>query len=70
MTKQHFVAIAAGFKNQVEALSQLPTNAGYTPAMREFGLNVIKDNVAMFCNVASDANPRFDRARFLAACGL
>jgi len=23
-----------------------------------------------FCAVALDANPRFDRARFLAACGL
>ena len=70
MTKRHFEAIASGFKNQIEALAHLPTNAGYTPTMREFALNVIKDSVAMFCNVAQDANPRFDRARFLAACGL
>lgn len=24
----------------------------------------------VFCSVASQFNPRFDRARFLAACGL
>lgn len=60
MTKQHFIAIAAEFKNALDT-AKLHSADQFEGA---------KLSVIAFCEVAERFNPRFDRARFLAACGL
>lgn len=59
MTKKHYVAIAAAIKSGEEARPVSATSAS------------TQEQIAMACAdyFASD-NPRFDRARFLKACGV
>lgn len=55
MTKMHFIALAARIRDGI--------TMGISLEEARFAAQVIID-------VASAANPRFDRARFLKACGL
>jgi hypothetical protein len=58
MTKKHFIKIAAEFKNN------------YLNAASDEARAAIKSTVEGFCSVAISSNPRFDKSRFLAACGV
>jgi len=58
MTKKHFEAMAAKFNGLIEAADSSECKAGITLA------------VYAFCDVAADANNRFDRERFCKASGL
>ena len=59
MTKKDFEAIAANYKRQL-------TN----PTVPSEARVALIANAYMFADVAGDANPRFDRDRFLAASGI
>lgn len=54
MTKKHFIAFANEIKNLV----------------RQGKFNEAEAAAAVVVNVGFDANPRFDKAVFLEACGL
>ena len=60
MTKKDFEAIARALKDQHDALAPL------TAAQERILLSTAKD----IAGVCAAQNPRFDRARFLAACGF
>lgn len=66
MIKKHFIAIAAGFKRQ---LLQATKEAETRPELLSSCL-AIRNCAAMFADVAASENPRFDRTRFLSACGF
>lgn len=63
MTKKHFIALAAEFRDQIELLK------GDTLAVT-IALNATKQAIQCVCRVAQRDNPRFDEGRFLKACGL
>jgi hypothetical protein len=69
MSKKHFIALAAGFKAQAEAIRGASHNC-LTPDRVELSLNVLRDSAQMVANVAAQHNPNFDYARFFEACGL
>lgn len=52
------------FKTQLELAKQTDARENRTTATDTVG-----EVVRHFCNVASNDNPRFDRHRFLQACG-
>ena len=54
MTRKDYVVIAEVIKNLDECIDS-------------YGLEVLADNMA---DALESDNPRFDRARFLAACGI
>lgn len=65
MTKRHFVALAAAFKAaRADVISKEP-DASHTDLLD--GISYAAEHVADAC--AND-NPQFNRARFLAACGV
>ena len=57
MTKKDYVLIAAALKSARDA-EYLIQSQGVDTAARHI------------CSVLADENPKFDRARFLAACGV
>ena len=58
MTKKHFIAIAKAIKSQRTA------DLDHLALVR---LDALSEDL---CDVFKDANANFDRARFLAACGV
>lgn len=66
MTKQHFIAIAAEFKDRLN-MARAKDAEHLTQDMCQ---RAVEGVIHGFCNVAETFNPRFDRKRFLAACGL
>lgn len=58
MSRRDFVAIAAEFRNLADEAD--------TPEKRE----MLVRTAERMCVVFSDLNGRFDRARFLTACGM
>lgn len=59
MTKKHFVAIAAAFKRQQQAITL--TNEEH---------RMLKAIALELCAAFKAVNPLFDKARFMAACGF
>lgn len=74
MTKKHFAAYAAALRSQYETAMRLKKDADSKQLFnaanlwdgQASGLIVAAET---FATVAAEQNPRFDRARFLAACG-
>lgn len=69
MSRKDFVAIAAAFKAagiQLDNKFRGCDDASALPLAK----SGLREAIDAFCGVAIDANPRFDRARFLAACGV
>ena len=62
MTKKHYIRVADAFAASVRQTPDNNDRTAHFTALRE-----IADRL---CAVFSMENPRFDRARFLAACGL
>jgi hypothetical protein len=75
VTKKHYTALAAAWKSQYDTAMRLKkdaTDKGLFNAANLWdgqasGIIVAAET---FCTVAVEQNPRFDRARFLAACGV
>jgi hypothetical protein len=65
MSKKHFIAIAATIRSQIDSESHLI--AGPRKTVR---LETIAESANRLADVFANENPRFDRARFLAACGI
>lgn len=65
MTKKHFVALAAEIKTRFNLDIDRPWSE-HPETIRMAAL----DAVQVVCNVAYNANPRFDERRFRAACGV
>lgn len=59
MSKKHFVAIAAAFRAELNAYAASPV-----------ACEGIEQTARRLCETFAAANPRFDRGRFLAACGV
>lgn len=66
MSRKDFVAIAAEFKKLVDSCPSLD----FASVEDRVRYNVIKESAEALCRHFINANPRFDRARFLAACGI
>lgn len=67
MSRKYFNAIAAKIKSQVEAIKAADEDSGPDNSS---SLEVVQDTVNDLCDVFADANPNFDRACFLTACGM
>lgn len=59
MSRKDYEAIAAALKDEALSLSHVDGASTCVPAI-----------AARLATVFADDNPRFDRARFLAACGI
>jgi len=59
MSKKHFVQIAKTVKYNLDVAGDNPDAA-----------QAVKDVAAGLANVCASFNPSFDRAQFLAACGV
>lgn len=59
MTRKHYVAMAVSITEAIEAAND---DQAVTAAL----FRIASD----FCDMAKADNPRFDRTRFLAACGF
>ena len=66
MTKKHFEAIAKKIKERREILTLSPLSKEHKQA-RLAGISII---VGGLCDVFSELNDRFDRSRFVSACGI
>jgi hypothetical protein len=68
MTKKHFIEFARIIKAQVDAAQPAPGG------IKTIDMNIADDNARfaaeMVAKVALADNPRFNKARFFAACGL
>jgi hypothetical protein len=62
MDKKHFEAMASGLAGMMP-----PHDGQLASAVRR---NTVRDVAQLFARIAAEGNPAFDRARFLAACGL
>ena len=66
MSRKDFVAVAAAIRSVVDSIPsfdlQNETERGY--------YNGVKSSAESLARTFADVNPRFDRARFIAACGL
>ena len=63
MTRKHLQAFAEAIKDRD---TQLQGAFGETKERRE---TIIREMMSLVCDVARESNPRFDRARFVKACG-
>lgn len=71
MTKKHFIAIAATIRAQLDGLNtEIIQNidSDENPACQQ--AETVEETARRLCDVFTNENPRFDRARFLAACGI
>lgn len=62
MTRKDYILIAAGLKEARSSYAAMPNVAVYH--------NGIDNAATRICDALARDNARFDRARFLAACGV
>lgn len=65
MTKKHFEAFAREIKKQVDAANDTHT-ISMSAKLRQSAMYAAE----LVANVAASDNPRFNRDRFMKACGL
>jgi acetyl-CoA acetyltransferase len=71
MTRRHFIAFAAALKAaQPTHYSKVTPLDSQETARRMAYLDQWRRDVATTADVCARFNPAFDRARFLAACGV
>lgn len=71
MTRKDFDALAAMIKDHVDYLHDHPAKTGgYDDGFRAGYLYGVKTFVYDVIDYATEQNPRFDRDRFLTACGM
>lgn len=68
MSKKDFIAIANTLRLQKENLES--PSMFLTADTREAALNALAETTSRLADVFISANPRFDKARFYAACGF
>lgn len=66
MTKQHFIAIASRIRDDVDQSK----SGRFSAAENKRTFDAATYAAHLFADVAQNDNPRFDRDRFLTACGL
>lgn len=69
MTRKHYEAMAAIIREQVEA-SQDGSRVRDVESSGAYVRNVLGVVARDMARVFAQDNPRFDRSRFLAACGI
>lgn len=67
MSRKDYVAAAEAIRETLEAVEQAKADSGDYRAGLAAG---IKDSAQALANVFASDNSNFDRARFLAACGI
>lgn len=67
MSKKHFIAIAEKINRRVAAVTNSEHMNGDE---RAASLNTLSGLANDLADVASECNDRFDRSRFMAACGI
>ena len=72
MTRKDYLAIAAALKNDAAHLEPNAVYKDYTkmPQWNAGAYDQWHTTVLALASVLASDNPRFDRARFLAACGV
>ena len=72
MTKKDYVLIAATLRGDAAHLAPNAVYTDYTtmPAWNKGAYDQWHTTVLAVCDALVSTNPRFDRARFLAACGV
>ena len=68
MSKKHFNALAAALRQTRDALNR--DHQGDSPDHARDVHRAWRMTCRDVANVCAQTNPRFDRARFLAACGM
>jgi hypothetical protein len=66
MSRKHFIAVAAAIRSQLPTVNTMSSK----PEYRQAYTDGVKDVARTLCEVFAAGNPRFDRARFLSACGI
>lgn len=67
MTKKHYIAIAAIIKEQIDKSAR----DGWESEQAAKAWKISQESTAFdIADYFQDENPSFDRARFLAACGV
>jgi len=66
MSKKDYIVIAESIRTQVKQLDRYPKGDALANVLRR-NLQALADNLAV--NLAVE-NPRFDRERFMKACGF
>jgi len=69
MSRKDFVAVAAAINNAVVQINNTYAGDDWM-TQRNAALDGIRTTATNLAGTFADANPRFDRARFLAACGI
>lgn len=67
MQARHFEAIARAMRAQ---LTEVRNSDGISPAQMEMVAFSLREASIKLANELAQFNPRFDQARFLAACGV
>lgn len=74
MSKKHYIQIAEMFKRVIEPLAAANADEANHCAAERVQARTAKETAERlafeFCNIAAEDNPMFNRARFLAACGI
>jgi hypothetical protein len=66
MSRKDYVAVAAAIRAELDSVGEKSGSDYY----REAIARGIKDTAQSLSSVFAAGNPRFDRQRFLAACGV
>lgn len=74
MTKKHFEAfaqrVAADIQTAKDGFGLLPADEVIAESYKEGWIAAQRRCARTFADIAAQDNPRFDRTRFLKACGL
>lgn len=69
MSRKHYTAIAAAFKNQIAQIDAEYADEPTSPCGIA-AIETVRRLAQDFARIAVNDNPNFDTRRFLAACGI